>query len=43
MEIMLQALDDIEDLIFTLLMLWGSLRSPFLAILAATLACLLVR
>ena len=41
MEVMLQILDDIEDLVFTIPMLWGSLRAPTLAVVAAALGVLL--
>ncbi len=42
MECLLQALDEIEDLVFGVPLLWGSLRSPLLAGLTATLAYLLL-
>lgn len=42
MERILQALDDLEDLVFSVPLLWGSLRSPVLAGLAVTLTILLL-
>lgn len=41
MEIMLQILDDLEDFVFSVPMLWGSLRTPVLAVLTTTLGMLL--
>ncbi|HUO83025.1 MAG TPA: hypothetical protein VM616_09230 [Gammaproteobacteria bacterium] len=41
MEIMLQFLDDLEDLVLTIPMLWESLRAPILTVLTATLGVLL--
>ncbi|CAN5202408.1 hypothetical protein BH24PSE2_BH24PSE2_09050 [soil metagenome] len=42
MECLLQALDELEDILYTVPMLWSSVRAPVLVGLTATLAAFLV-